>query len=747
MNGWRVSATWLIGAVFLVAGHDPLAIAQQPAAPPSTGLPPAALPAAVAPADVPPADVPSTPKFRRVYAPFEQIQKGTWTQGYLPIDAEQFERFMATVNAAALGAPGAEPAQIDSGEYTAQLVGEDLLVGSGNIQLSRLSDTPGMLPMEPCSLALGAAAWQDQNSKSALLGTGPDGRLAVLVEGARLHCDWSLRGQRTASGSVSFHLELPGCPMSRLSLDMPSGLEVIADQGIALKAAGALPQTSRWTFELGGHNRLSLRIISEGTGFARRPLTLLRQSLTYGFSPRGINVEAQLKLDIHGEPLQRIAVDLDPSLRLVAARYGELQVPWSATANVETRMSHVVLQLPEPIVGTGRVLQLSALAPLSADSHWRLPSLQPQGMSWQEGTATLLIPNPLVLDQLTLEGCRQSRTTALPAPASGESIEIQYYRPGASIVAFLTQPREQLKVGSGTQVEVGANEITSRSIVELTLARGERREILCDVNNGWTIDGVESLGPIQVAEWGLEDQPSQPTQLRIRLNTAVSAANPARLSLRGHRPLPSASPFEARQLEMLGFDGWQRGVRLISVHGADGFELSLPGLTDLNRIDPLKLSPAELQLFGQPPGGLLFSEDAAFAQTSVTLARRKPSYTADIRVDAVVQKQVLTETYTIQCTPEAARLERLLVRMSQTRDVPLEWNLAGGNSGQFSRARSRPANRLKWACRQVVKRGRSACAWRDPARSNCARCARRHCEGKPTWRWLRSPRPLRNAER
>ena len=80
----------------------------------------------------------------------------------------------------------------------------------------------------------------------------------------------------------------------------------------------------------------------------------------------------------------------------------------------------------------------------------------------------------------------------------------------------------------------------------------------------------------------------------------------------------------------------------------------------------------------------MFSEDAIFSQAAVALQRRKPSYSIDVRIDAAVQKNVLTETYTIECVPEAGRVDRLLVHLSHPRESHLEWNLAGGNSGQFS---------------------------------------------------------------
>jgi hypothetical protein len=56
---------------------------------------------------------------------------------------------------------------------------------------------------------------------------------------------------------------------------------------------------------------------------------------------------------------------------------------------------------------------------------------------------------------------------------------------------------------------------------------------------------------------------------------------------------------------------------------------------------------------------------------------------------------VLIETYTIQCVPETARVERLLVRLSQARDEPVQWSLAGASSGEFSARRTSAAEQAQ----------------------------------------------------
>ncbi len=116
------------------------------------------------------------------------------------------------------------------------------------------------------------------------MGADADGRLRVLVEGTQLECQWSLRGERTASGAVSFRLELPPSPLSQVTVETPLGVELLVDRGILTRHDDAERKLCRWTIEAGGNHRLTLRVLPEEALRERRPLTLARQAMTYEFS-------------------------------------------------------------------------------------------------------------------------------------------------------------------------------------------------------------------------------------------------------------------------------------------------------------------------------------------------------------------------------------------------------------------------------------------------------------------------------
>ena len=159
---------------------------------------------------------------------------------------------------------------------------------------------------------------------------------------------------------------------------------------------------------------------------------------------------------------------------------------------------------------------------------------------------------------------------------------------------------------------------------------------------------------------------------------------------------------------------------LVSVRVSEGLELRWTGAESLQPVDATSLTGEQQALFQQPSDAPIYLEDERFAQASLSLQRRKPSYAADIHIDAVVQQDSLTETFKILCTPEAARVERLLIHFSQPRDVPLEWSLAGGNnSGQFSARKLTAGEQAEAGMRALVKCGSCCCNLHGQAHSNC----------------------------
>jgi len=624
-------------------------------------------------------------EFRRVYAPADRIED--WPRGnerYVPMNATEFRRLVELVQAGQLNAPFGQSTKIDRAAYTARWTDEGVLVGQAAFDVVHQSPEASLLPLDPCNLAISGANWRTGKTGKALLGHGADGKLRVLVErSGRLLVDWSLRGERLGSGASQFKFDLPLTPLSEMVLDIPKNHFAVADSGLVVPSQGADEGLARWTAELGGRKNLNLRILSEQAAKERRQLTLLRQALTYELSPRGMDVSAQLRVDVHSESLQTIALEMDHPLRLVSARYGEVDIPWSVEE--KGSVSHITLEFPEPLSGIGRVIRLSAVGPLKTDVDVRLPGVRAPGLLWQEGIATLLVPSPLVLENLETHECRQSRTSALPAPLAGDSLEVQYYSPTATINAVVARPRDKLQVNATTLVELGPAEAVAESIVRLGSKDAERFLTRAVIQPHWQIRSVEAEGSENVASWEvLSAEGGASRVLSIRLARPISSSREVTLRISARRPLKPKEKLRARDLALLTIENAKVDQELIGAGAVDGYELASSGDDELNRIDWLAGTEQPSTLLRTAPASLRFAMDQTAAALEVWLERTKPSYSADIQIDLAAQEKSVAESYLIRCNPGGQRVERLQVFFSRPQGEPLQWMSAGGSTGRLS---------------------------------------------------------------
>src|SRR5690606_21972265 len=100
-----------------------------------------------------------------------------------------------------------------------------------------------------------------------------------------------------------------------------------------------------------------------------------------------------------------------------------------------------------------------ATAPIQLDQPWPLPSIRTEGLFWQEGRATLLVPKPLALERLNTRACRQSSIAPLPPPTTGESVGVQYFVPDASIEVLLAHGLQRLEASTATSIHLAEDSI------------------------------------------------------------------------------------------------------------------------------------------------------------------------------------------------------------------------------------------------------------------------------------------------
>ncbi len=209
-------------------------------------------------------------------------------------------------------------------------------------------------------------------------------------------------------------------------LTVPPGVVPTATAGLASLVE---EQADRHVYRilLGGASEMTLRIPSEPAPTTDQPTVLLRESSVYNLSARGVDLATVWRLDVHSNLVRKIVLSLDPGLQLVSARLGETELPFLPLPDATAVGKQFSLELPDALAGSDRPLRLSAIGPLPADSNWVLPRIRASDFTWQEGTCTLLVHEPLAVSSLRTRDCRQTKYSVLPEPNRGESFEIQFF--------------------------------------------------------------------------------------------------------------------------------------------------------------------------------------------------------------------------------------------------------------------------------------------------------------------------------
>jgi hypothetical protein len=631
-------------------------------------------------------------EFLRVYAPADQLER--WPLGgvhYLPIKPEEFQRLWKAAQAGGGGYAGSAGAAIASAEYRARFQGEELSDGQAALEIRHVAEGPVLLSLDPFRLPVSRAVWAGDPPQRAVLGTDGEGNLQLLVaRSGRLELEWSLRGRREPSGAIAFGLELPPCPVNRLLLELPSGAEAVVDGGGDVRRDRRDDRTAAWQIEAGGHRRVLLHVVPADAASRRRP-PVLRESAVYDFSLHGVDVSAQWQLDVGGEPLRQLAISLDPGLELREARYGDVPLRWSVAARGKAPAApgRVILEFPEAVLGKGRPVRLAAMAPLVLGEPWTLPRVRAEGTFWQEGTASLLVGFPLVVDQLVPVKARQAKVAPLAPPRSGESLETQYFGADSSIRLVLSRAPAPLAVDTATSLELGRGEIAGKVAVLLRTSAGERFDFSADVAPPWLVEGVQSTPADAVEDWTVQQRDSRAGTLRVRLAKAVSPKRALRLVLAVRRPAPLADrPLGGDDLAPLRFraDGQAGGGGRdwMSLRAAEPFRLRWMGADRLRRWKPGDAGSPPADLFLDAPPDTAFENDGGAAEMRVVLESPRPNYSADIRVEAAAERGGLTESYWVRCVPEGAPVERLLLRFSTRRGVAPHWTGPSGDRAAWA---------------------------------------------------------------
>ena len=633
-----------------------------------------------------------TLKYRRIYVPstIDDDEFGMLVRGYLPMQRDEFERLIHRLDVSTDG-PLAK-ARIQQAEYVARLDQGNLLVGSAKLTVLNTSGEVAAVRLEPFRLAIGAVEENDEAGGSTSIVSSFDGSHQLLAEKSGVYeITWSLLGKVDSYGHQQFEFSIPPSSSNSLLLSIPRALTPIVDQGIVemLESpeaiGGGLPNERTWRIDLGGRTTARITMLDESSVDEQSPLTLVREVSSYVVSSSQVALTVDFHLDMLDKPLKQLELTLDGDLELVPSRFGDQRIVARRLDDSAQGMSRFVLELPEPMLGTDRVVHLAALATLSRGTETLLPRIRMQNAVWQEGRSTLSVARPLSLLDISTTACRVTSISSLPEPARGESIQLQHFSPNSRVEIIIDTVPTRLRSRSGTSVVVSPSGMTAKIAARITAIEGEQFRLQANIARPWIVDSVSAAATDSsgtdsniVLDWDTIPTDAKTQRLQVQLRRAIRAGREVDLTVQAHRPPPTASgALSGEQLivgSLLGIDDQRQ---FIEVRTDPSLEMGFEDDSRLNELRADELSSLQRSLLTVEPTSQVFVVDSATKQLITQIRQSTPSYSSENEVRVVVAAQRIGHLYRVRVTPQSSRVQRMLVHLSQPSVEPIAWSVEG----------------------------------------------------------------------
>ncbi len=202
----------------------------------------------------------------------------------------------------------------------------------------------------------------------------------------------------------------------------------------------------------------------------------------------------------------------------------------------------------------------------------------------------------MLIEQINLQGCRQSGTGPLAGSRLGESLQLEYFSPDAAVDVTLRGGLPRLQLTSGILLDWGDAEIKAQMTADFRTADGESFVLEGDVSKDWIVDTVESTPSDAMDDWSLDDS-GVPAKLKITLAKAILPNRPVRIRVAARRLYSHLGPkrhlgqkLGVEDLLPLHFVARGGSEQLVAIDVPGNCHLNITAAELLRRLDPGSLT-------------------------------------------------------------------------------------------------------------------------------------------------------------
>ncbi|MES2794166.1 MAG: hypothetical protein V4719_31420 [Planctomycetota bacterium] len=559
-------------------------------------------------------------------------------------------------------------------EYSAVYKDHRLADGQLTWSFENTSGVARTSVVEPLGMAVRELQWGD---KPAVWGASRAGRFEVLLDRpvGQLTGRWELTG-KTVGQHDEFVLSLPRSIVSQLTLKVPSGAMVTA-QGHSVAAGAAQDGITPWTIVVAPNAECRVVIHQPQTAGAATPLILVQHDALYLLRQEGLRFRTNLRLEVTQAAVREIPIWVDPELEIFSITYGnEIPLPWQTTA-VDGRQ-RLLVQLPDALLGAGRVLKLSGVSPLKTDVDWKLPNVVVAGSALVEGQTVLQLTPPLQLQDLSTTGFRQ--IGAETTPSRDDVLTFKQFRADGVLSVKLGKPRPRILARVLSDLQTKSPDWTCATQLQLTGAEGSAFSVECRIPAGWDVIDVRDPNAPKL-EWNIAITPEGQRLLTLQFLEALTPDKPRTIEIDARRSaatgdqifaVPAFEPLNVDDLRMLVAVNSATDVRPVLESGTS-FEPCEPSDLDAEWLDT-KFWKTPLTERSPAPLLLRLNGNTAEGHFSLQSLQTPVEVSAEMQVEVTAEK--LTKTVRLKVVPRHGKTERVLVYQSEP-GPQLAWTLIG----------------------------------------------------------------------
>ncbi len=625
--------------------------------------------------------------YSRVYLPMARI--AAVPGSYLPVTQARFDRMVAEAEARN---PPRSTSRVATARYVARFAGGELIDGLANLRIEHESAELAAVPLGACGLSIGAPRWMansSANQEAATVGMTPNQELVAIADrSGSLEFDWSLRGRRQAASTFAFSVQLPRSVDSTIELLIPDPLEVTSRQGIITQQADS-PQTNRWTIQCGSVGRIDLVIAPRQTVTNPSATSLYAESTTYRMALDGVSFQSRMELEVLQSPINGLTLQVPARVAVTTATIDGVTVPLDVINEPQdaTRRWNEI-RLDRSIAAGIHEVVVEGLASCEPGVLWELPRIRPNGVVWRRGTAIIEVQRPLSATRLELNGCWQRDVVRPSDDKNLLTRTFELYGVDARIQIRVDVPESRLHLRQGTTITLGGPTTTAVAILGITASRGERFKLTADVHPEWVVDGVQLSNPELLEDWQVMPTGEDGQELEIRLRQPLEREQAVRVTVVAHRGrLFPEERVQQEELRVIHLQDVQLEDDLFCIRCLNNQQLRVSGDSDIRPLDSLELVAKDATLVSAKRGDFTFRAPDNADGLSYFYVEGTPVWHSRLETTARINRDSLDESYRIEVTPEAAAIERVVVRIQPSRTGAIRWELAGIRDQQLAARR------------------------------------------------------------